>query len=164
LIHEHGELIHLPKRALIHEGGVDQPGARVVHPGNESVRATLPSFHKRSVAREPWPPAADAARKQAIETYLAYRRDGGENLSVAGRVFSFVSEAIATDQTPAVQSELAELSVQPDLPGYLRALLPKLQAVLRGSRDMHLADDPELHYDDAAELTLLLEHLGAPGS
>jgi hypothetical protein len=41
------------------------------------------------------------------------------------------------------------------------ALLPKLQAVLGGSRDMALADDPALDYQDAVELKLLLEELGA---
>ena len=42
-----------------------------------------------------------------------------------------------------------------------RALLPKLQAILSGSRDVALADDPALNYQDAVELKLLLESLGA---
>ncbi len=42
---------------------------------------------------------------------------------------------------------------------YLKPLIPKLQAVLRGERDPSLAADPDLDYDDAAELQLLLEHL-----
>jgi hypothetical protein len=39
--------------------------------------------------------------------------------------------------------------------------VPKLQAVLGGSRDSRLADDSSLDYRDAAELLLLLESLGA---
>jgi hypothetical protein len=35
-----------------------------------------------------------------------------------------------------------------------------LLAVLNGSRDAALADDPALDYDDAAELLFLMERLG----
>jgi hypothetical protein len=37
-----------------------------------------------------------------------------------------------------------------------------LQAIVRGSRDPDLAENPALGYDDAAEVQLLLEALG-PG-
>ena len=43
----------------------------------------------------------------------------------------------------------------------VNALLPKLQAVLSGARDRALADNPELYYQDAVELRLLLESLAA---
>jgi hypothetical protein len=36
-----------------------------------------------------------------------------------------------------------------------------LQAVLRGDRNLTLADDPDLNYADAVELQLLLEELGS---
>jgi hypothetical protein len=36
-----------------------------------------------------------------------------------------------------------------------------LQAILDGSPDTRLADDPNIDYDDAAELLLLTERLGA---
>lgn len=42
----------------------------------------------------------------------------------------------------------------------VRALVPKMLAVLRGARDSALADDAEVDYRDAAELLLLLEALG----
>ena len=38
-------------------------------------------------------------------------------------------------------------------------MIPKLQAILRGDRNPALAADPDLDYDDAAELQLLLESL-----
>jgi hypothetical protein len=38
-------------------------------------------------------------------------------------------------------------------------LISALQAVLAGSRDLHLADDTNLNYADAAELLLLIESL-----
>jgi hypothetical protein len=40
-------------------------------------------------------------------------------------------------------------------------MLPKLHAILHGDRNPALAADPALDYDDAAELLLLLERLGA---
>lgn len=103
--------------------------------------------------------AADAARKRAIGAYLAYRRDGGQNLSRKGGIFSFIAQAIANGQLAAAESQFAQLEGGADLPPNLKALLPKLQAILRGSRDPALAGDPDLDYDDAAELELLLEHL-----
>ncbi len=39
------------------------------------------------------------------------------------------------------------------------ALIPVLQAILDGSHDPALADHPDLAYDDAAEVLLLLEDL-----
>ncbi len=38
-------------------------------------------------------------------------------------------------------------------------LIPALQAILDGSRDSALADNPDLYYTDAAELRLLLDKL-----
>jgi hypothetical protein len=40
-------------------------------------------------------------------------------------------------------------------------MLPKLHAILHGDRNPTLAADLALEYDDAAELLLLLETLGA---
>jgi len=42
----------------------------------------------------------------------------------------------------------------------LKPLIPKLQAILAGSRDLGLTADPELDYHDAAEILFLLEKLG----
>jgi tetratricopeptide (TPR) repeat protein len=105
--------------------------------------------------------AAEAARQQAIQAYLAYRRDGGENLSGGGRVFARIAEAIHTGQIDDAVEWLAQLSQRPDPPAYLKPLIPALQAVLRGERDPALAADPNLDYDDAAELQLLLESLAS---
>jgi tetratricopeptide (TPR) repeat protein len=103
--------------------------------------------------------AADAARKRTIDAYLAYRRDGGQNLSGAGEIFGFVAQAISAGQVPAAEAQLAQLEARAELPAFLKPLLPKLQAILRGVREPSLAADPSLDYDDAAELILLLEQL-----
>ncbi len=105
--------------------------------------------------------AADAARQQAITAYLAYRRDGGESLSGGSRIFAAAAQALAAGQAAAKQAEFAQREQRPDLPAYMKPLLPKLRAILAGSRDPALAADPALDYDDAAELLLLLDHLTA---
>ncbi len=97
-----------------------------------------------------------AARRQAVEFYLAYRRDGGESTTPAGQLFDRVAR-----QPDAAREWFAGAKQQADLPGYIVALIPALEAVLDGSRDPALADNPEIDYDDAAELLLLLETLSA---
>ncbi len=48
---------------------------------------------------------------------------------------------------------------KPELPAYRKALIVALQAILAGSREPALTDDPKLDFSDAAELRLLLESL-----
>ncbi|MCH8807710.1 MAG: hypothetical protein IH986_16725 [Planctomycetes bacterium] len=48
---------------------------------------------------------------------------------------------------------------RPDLPAWVKVLIPTLQAILDGSRDAALADNPDLTYIDAVEVRLLLETL-----
>jgi hypothetical protein len=108
--------------------------------------------------------AADAARKRAISSYLAYRRDGGQNLSGRGEIFGLVAQAIAGGQIPATEAQLAQLEERANLPAYLKVLIPKLQAILHGSRDSALAADPDLRCEDAAEFELLLEALARSGA
>lgn len=106
------------------------------------------------------PAAADDARKNAVATFLAYRRAGGENQSgPSPELCKAVAQAIRGHNFAFADRELAQLAASPHVPDYRRPLIPKLQAVLRGSRDFALADDPGLEYDDAVELRLLLEDL-----
>jgi len=97
---------------------------------------------------------AREARRQAVEAYLAYRRDGGESRTPGGQLCALVAERPA--EAGAI---LAQLLQDPEMPAQARALVPALQSVLDGSRDVTLADDPNLDYDDAAELLLLIESL-----
>lgn len=48
-----------------------------------------------------------------------------------------------------------------DVPPFAKIMRDKLQAILSGDRNHALADDPNLYYQDAVELKLLLEELGA---
>ena len=102
--------------------------------------------------------AAEAARGQAIVSYLAYRRAGGECQSNAAQLFAIVRQAIEQDATTEVEQTLDELSRR-DIPALLQTLVAKLRAILRGDRDPALAADPNLEFMDAVELQLLLEKL-----
>jgi tetratricopeptide (TPR) repeat protein len=106
---------------------------------------------ERAVGNEP---EACKARNQATQAYLAYRRAGGESQTPGGKLCALVAR-----QPDAARDLLAKLRESPDLPSDLRALIPLLEAVLAGSRDPALAEDPNLDYDDAAELLLLMESL-----
>ncbi len=103
--------------------------------------------------------AAAAAREQAIQTYLAYRRAGGVSQSSRARLFDLVSQAIKENAPAEARQLLSQLASRPDLPHFAKALIAELQSVLVGERDPALAADPELTPRDAAELQLLLEKL-----
>ena len=103
--------------------------------------------------------AAAAAREQAITSYIAYRRDGGENQSTGAQWCAATAQLIEYGEADKGIEELAKL-LTPDASDWRRIFVPILQAILGGSRDPALADDPALDYDDAAEVRLLLEKLG----
>jgi hypothetical protein len=101
---------------------------------------------------------AEVACGQAIASYLAYWRAGGESQSNQSPLFALVFQAIQQGVTTEAEQTLAELSNR-DVPAWYKMLLAKLQAILRGDRNPALAADPNLYYDNAAELQLLLEAL-----
>jgi len=106
---------------------------------------------------------AAEARQQAYHCYLAYRRDGGQSYDLGAQICTDCAQFIQSgDQsaTTALAQELAKL-LETDIRSFAKVLFPKLQAILGGSRDAALADDPALFYQDAVELQLLLEALGA---
>lgn len=106
------------------------------------------------------PQAAAEARQRALEAYLAYRHDGGQSYDWGAQRCAAVAEAIKQGETTVLAQKLAEyLKTEAGPRG--KMLLPKLQAILSGSRDPALADDPALIFADAVELKLLLESLGA---
>ncbi len=125
------------------------------------------------------PAAAAEARAQAIAAYATARRGGWEITHGAGAQLCrhvralIAAKAPATPpdalpaevraqllaQEPQLRARLTNYTRDPNAPPYLRTLAPPLLAILDGSRDPALATDPALDYDDAAELTLLLEQL-----
>ena len=110
--------------------------------------------------------AAAEARGQAVASYLAYRRAGGESQANTAPLFALVAQALQAGSPSATTEAAAKLAemAKGDIPPWGLALLDKLQAVLRGDRAPALAADPALAYRDAAELQLLLESLGTHAS
>jgi tetratricopeptide (TPR) repeat protein len=103
--------------------------------------------------------AAHAARQQAIQSYLAYRRAGGVSQSNRAQLFALVVQAIQQNDLREARQLLSQLASRPDAPAFVKTLVAKLQALLAGDRNPALAADPELDNRDAAELQLLLEAL-----
>jgi tetratricopeptide (TPR) repeat protein len=106
------------------------------------------------------PSAAAEARQQARAAYLAYRRDGGENQYGSGRLAREIRQSLAAGTSAKATSLLQQLAAKPDWAETLPFLIA-LQAITAGSRDRSLAEDPGLHYAQAAEVLLLIEALEA---
>ena len=104
--------------------------------------------------------AAAEAKGKAIACYLAYRRDGGENHNLAGRLSLAVTQALR-DGNPAQAATLLQQRAANPEAAELLPFIGALQAVVAGSRDPALADQPELDYTMAAEILLLIESLAA---
>jgi hypothetical protein len=103
------------------------------------------------------PAAAGEARLKARASYLAYRRDGGENHDAPGRLFHAVTQALHAGQRATAQKiidEYRETWKDDETPE-----TDAIEAIVDGSRDRALADAPELHYTMAAEILFLIETL-----
>ncbi len=105
------------------------------------------------------PQAAAEARGQAIQSYMAYRRAGGVSQSPVAELYALVAGAVRQGQVKEAEQILARY-FGPNADPPAKALIAKLQAILRGERDPALAADPELDYGNAVEVQLLLEGLG----
>jgi tetratricopeptide (TPR) repeat protein len=106
--------------------------------------------------------AATSARQRAFDAYLAYRREGGASTSPRQNIIDWFGRALMDGSPDTATSLLDEISRDPLLSNFMNHTLAALQAILAGSRDPALAANPDLDYQDAAELTLLLESLPLP--
>ncbi len=71
------------------------------------------------------PAAAADAKRKAIDSYLAYRRDGGENHTDEGRFSLGVTQFLLAGDDAAAASLLQQLDTDPDLPSHLRHIHPR---------------------------------------
>jgi tetratricopeptide (TPR) repeat protein len=108
------------------------------------------------------PAAAAEARAKAIDCYLAYRRDGGENHHADGRISLDVTQALLAGDPASAASRLQQLAGDSDLPSHAHTFIRALQAIVAGSRDRTLADAPDMYYRNAAEILFLIETLEKP--
>ena len=105
--------------------------------------------------------AAAEAKQKAIACYLAYRRDGGENHNVSGRISVAITERLLAGDTAAAAALLQQLADDPET-NWLQPFIQALQAIVDGSRDRSLADAPDLGHTMAAEILFLIETLEKP--
>ena len=103
--------------------------------------------------------AAQAAWRQARDAYLAYRQQGGYAQAYGGKLVDQVLGLLAQQQTDEVQSLFTELTNDPEVTDSIKQLIQAMGAILNGSRDPALADDPALDYADAAEVLFLIHRL-----
>ena len=108
------------------------------------------------------PAAARVAWQQARDAYLAYRQQGGYAQSYGGQLVDHVLGLLAQQQVDEIQSLFEQLTSDPDASDSLKQLIQAMVAILNGSRDPALADDPALNYADAAEVLFFLHRLSPP--
>ncbi len=104
------------------------------------------------------PAAAQAAGQQARSAYLAYRQQGGYAQTPGGKLADQIFKAVQAGSADEAVQFLTQVAQAQDTEPWLKASAPKLLAILNGSRDPALADDPTLDYD-AAEILFLIERL-----
>lgn len=105
--------------------------------------------------------AAVDAKRKAVASYLAYRRDGGENHDAEGRISLAVTESLLAGDAATASSLLQQQAPRFEAAGF-GGFIRALQAIVAGSRDRALADAPDLHYGMAAEILFLIETLEKP--
>ena len=105
------------------------------------------------------PAAAAESRRKALNSFLVYRRDGGENYEGAGRLSLAVIESLLAGNAAAATSLLTEAAADPEAIGSVAVFIRTLQSIVDGSRDRSLADAPDLDYQMAAEILILIETL-----
>ena len=103
--------------------------------------------------------AAAEARRRAVECYVDYRRDGGENHEREALISKAVTDSLLEGNPTAATEILDQIATMSDLPNYAIAFVHALQAIVGGSRDRTLADAPDLSYRMAAEILFLIETL-----
>ena len=106
------------------------------------------------------PAAALNAWQQARDAYLAYRRQGGYAQAYGGKLVDAVLEQMAEQPIENIQTQLNQLVNTEDMADWQKQLIQIVIAILNGSRDSSLADNPDLDYRNAAEILFLLERLG----
>jgi tetratricopeptide (TPR) repeat protein len=101
---------------------------------------------------------AEEARRQARASFLAFRRNGGENQTNSGQLVQTILQGLAAGRASEMASCLDQLAADPQTANIL-PLLKALMIITSGSRDAFLAEDPALDYTQAAEVLLLIEAL-----
>ncbi len=166
-------------RDIAHEGISRSNLARTLHKlgrldeARREIRRALECDAQFGHASEPWKSWAiladietDAgnraaiaeAKDNAISSFLAYRRAGGENHDGVGRLNFDVTRFLRAGDPASAVSLLQRLAADSGA-AWRRPFIQALQAIVAGSRDRRLADAPDLNYSMAAEILFLIESL-----
>ncbi|PID47399.1 MAG: hypothetical protein CSB47_00705 [Proteobacteria bacterium] len=106
------------------------------------------------------PEGAAKARQQAIETYVSYRIDGGQNSEGDGQLCAMVLQAVQTGKDDDVRKLIAQLGENEAWQGEdYQAFLDALVQLLDGQRQLPLLENEVLYYRHVAELMLLQDYL-----
>jgi len=103
--------------------------------------------------------AAASARLTALDVYLAYRRNGGEDNQGPGRLTAEVANRIRSGGRGAARAFLEHLASDPSSEGDLRSFIRVLDEILDGKGDPATLRACDLGYAAAVEAILLLENL-----
>ena len=99
---------------------------------------------------------------QARDAYLAYRRQGGYPAQgQGGRVVEHVLGLLAQQKSGEIVSVFNQLAHDPNAPDSAKLFMQAITAILTGSPNPALADNPALTYDDAAEILFLIDRLSS---
>lgn len=85
---------------------------------------------------------------------------GGDAQYGGGRLADDVLGLMSQQKTGEIQPLFNGLANDPGASDSFKQLIQAMTTILNGSRDPALADDPALHYSDAAEILFLMERLG----
>ena len=106
------------------------------------------------------PDGSQVARQRAIEAYVAFRVEGGQNNEGDGQLCAMVLQGIQTQETARVGEMLAKLGANDAWQSTEnKALLSVLNDFLEGKREIPLIENAELNYRHAAELMILQDRL-----
>ena len=106
--------------------------------------------------------AAEQAWKKAFTAYLNCRKDGGYGQTNSAQIVEMFRRGIKQENSSEMETMFEQVSNM-DLTENKKLLFSKLKLVLDGNRDISLAMDYGLNYQDAVELHLLLEWLVEKG-
>jgi tetratricopeptide (TPR) repeat protein len=103
--------------------------------------------------------AARTAWVQARDAYLAYRRQGGYAQHGGGRLVEHVLGLLAQQKRSEIEPLFNQLAHDPNTSDSSKLFMQAVTAILTGSPNPALADNPALYYADAAEILFLIERL-----
>ena len=106
--------------------------------------------------------AAEQAWKKAFTAYLNCRKDGGYGQTNSAQIVEMFRRGTKQENSSELETMFEQVSNM-DLTENKKLLFSKLKLVLDGNRDISLAMDYGLNYQDAVELHLLLEWLVEKG-